>query len=139
MNNEINSPYHWRIMRRVETDLGPMYARNHTASTTHIFITAQYRDLLYLLMTEDKVRIHLNDKYATIMKTIKILHTEENQKYLKFYTILMWVTAMFQNQLIYAPLNTRIKIVKRLNKFINDKKTKLYIPVDKRSISSERI
>ena len=139
MDNEINSPYHWRIMRRAETDLGSMYTRNIDTQTTNGFVTRQYCKLLYYLMMNEHAIGQLNWRYKRIVMMTTIWHSEKDQKYVKFDSIWMWVNAMANYNYVHMPHKIRIKIIKRINKFINDKRTKLYIPVDKRSISSEKI
>lgn len=128
---------HWRIQRRVKTDLG----KHYRIDTCHpgcaeeaikIVLTKKYSLLLYYILTDEHAINKLNHRYRQIVTMTTVWHSEKDQKYVKFDSIWMWANAVIGCKYVYIPHEVRVKIVKRLNKLINDKGRKLYIPTGKR-------
>lgn len=139
-NNVINSFMHWRIQRRVKTDLGRYYCIIDNPQTCgeaiKVALTKHYSVLLYLILTDAQAISQLNRRYAQIITMVTTWHSEENQKYVKFDSIWMWANAMLNHRpYLPVPHEIRVKIVKRFNKLIDDKGRKLYIPTNKKHTS----
>lgn len=138
-NNVINSFMHWRIQRRVKTDLGKYYCIKNPETLDEaikVALTKHYSVLLYYMLTDEQAADKLNCRYNQIITMTTTWHSEENQKYVKFDSIWMWVNAMLNHrQYLPVPHEIRVKIVKRFNKMIDDKRRKLYIPTGKNCTS----
>lgn len=139
-NNVIDSVMHWRIQRRVKTDLGGYYRINAhyprcAEEAIKIILTKRYSNLLYYILTDEFAIAKLNCRYKQIVTATTIWHSEEDQKYVKFDSIWMWINAILNCPYISIPHDIRIKIVKRFNKLIDDKRRKLFIPIGKKRIS----
>lgn len=138
-NNVIDSFMHWRIQRRVKTDLGKYYCIKDPetiAEAIKVALTKHYSGLLYYMLTDEQAVNRLNCRYAQIITMTTTWHSEENQKYVKFDSIWMWINAMLNHRpYLPVPHEVRVKIVKRFNKLIDDKGRKLYIPTNKKCIS----
>lgn len=139
-NYTIDSFMHWRIQRRVKTDLGKYYCTDTRAEyakkAIKITITKRYSLLLYYLLTDSFAIRKLNCRYKQIIAMATTWHSQEDQKYVKFDSIWMWANAMLNCRCISIPHEIRIKIVKRLNKMIYDKGRKLYVPPCKGNVTS---
>lgn len=139
-NNAINSFMHWRIQRRVKTDLGKYYRTDTyrpgcAEEAIKLVLTKRYSLLLYYLLTDEFAIDKLNYRYKQIIKMTTTWHSEENQKYVKFDSIWMWANATLNCPYVLVPHDVRVKIVRRLNKMINDKRTKLCIPTGKKYLT----
>jgi hypothetical protein len=131
---------HWRIQRQVKTDLGKYYCIIDNPQTydkaIKVALTKHYSALLYYMLTDEHAITRLNFRYTQIAIMTTTWHSEKNQKYVKFDSIWMWVNAMLcQHICIPIPHEVRVKIVKRFNKLIDDKRRKLYIPTNKKCAS----
>lgn len=131
---------HWRIQRRVKTDLGKHYRIDTNnpgcvEEAIKIVLTKKYSVMLYYTLTDKFAIDKLNYRYKQIVNMVTAWHSEKDQKYVKFDSIWMWANAIIGCQYIHVPHEIRVKIVKRLNKLIDDKGRKLYIPTDKKHTS----
>jgi ABC-type multidrug transport system fused ATPase/permease subunit len=117
------------------------YAKPYWKRFVFVFIIMIFTiaaDLVLPLITGDIVSILQteNFRYTQIAIMTTTWHSEKNQKYVKFDSIWMWVNAMLcQHICIPIPHEVRVKIVKRFNKLIDDKRRKLYIPTNKKCAS----
>lgn len=138
-NNEIISSTHWRIQRRVKTDLRQYYRdENHTDTIKdrmYRTLTIRYSILLYCMLTDHRNLTKLIHNYYRTSTLAALWHSKEDQKYTKYSAIWMCANGYIHCPHIPIPLDVRIRIVKRLNKMIDDKKTKLFIPVDKKFLA----
>ena len=127
---------HWRVQRRVKTDLGKYYCIKNPETLDEaikVALTKHYSVLLYYMLTDEREVNKLNCRYNQIVIWTTTWHSEENQKYVKFDSIWMWANAMLNHRpYLPVPHEVRVKIVKRLNKLIDDKRRKLFIPTGKK-------
>ena len=136
-NNAIDSFMHWRIQRRVKTDLGKHYRTDThqpgcAEEAIKIVLTKKYSLLLHYILTNEHAISKLNWRYKQIIAMTSVWRSEKDQKYVKFDSIWMWANAVIGCRYIHIPHEIRVKIVKRLNKLIDDKGRKLFIPTGKK-------
>lgn len=135
--NEISSLDHWRIQRRVKTDLRQIYCRNNDGYKKQWMsaITLMYSIFLYKLLTSEPTKLLMQARYESCIRWMKLPATEETKKYVKYHAIFATVNGFMRGYFKLLPLNIQRVIVKRINKIIDDKGRKLYIPISKKRTS----
>lgn len=135
--NEISSLDHWRIQRRVKTDLRQIYCRNNNCCEKQRMsaITLMYSIFLYKLLTAEPTKLLVQARYKSCINWMDLLATKETKKYVKYHAIFATVNGFMRGYFTLLPLNIQHVIVKRINKIIDDKRRKLFIPISKKRTS----
>lgn len=133
--NKIPSLDHWRIQRRVKTDLKQIYCRPNTRYEKQemLAITTMYSMFLYKLLTLEPTKLLVQARYESCIKLMSLLTAKETKKYVKYHAIFATVNGFMRGYFRLLPPNIQHVIVKRINKIIDDKGRKLFIPISKTS------
>lgn len=107
--------YLWHIDQIVKRDI---------PEDAHVEMKDMYKRLLLTLAFE-RGRKHYNETYKRYVQLTKLVSLPN---YVRWHTMYATTTAMFWSYKRWLSDRTLIKIIKRLNGYINDKRTTLRIP-----------